>query len=153
MPSIEIISINQKEPTDCSSFPITVEIGGDLVSHRTPSPLFQSDFDELEGYIYHVLDGEGPTACNLLKQDWYDEEGNSNGLDENIEFIDEYKDSVKLLLDKLLHSSKTGEILFTSNYQFGPKKAIRVGPMSILDFWNLHDAGKLRINASYYVKA
>lgn len=151
MPSIEIICINQEEPFDCSSFSFPVETGTELVSHRTPSTLFQSDFDDLEGCIYHLLDGEGPTAYNLLKQDWYNEKGNSNGLDENVEFRDEYKDSVKFLLDTLLLSSKTGQILFTSDYQFGPAKAIRVGPVSISEFWNLHDAGEIRMNASYSI--
>lgn len=151
MPSIEIVCIDQEEPVDCSSLPFPVEIGAELVSHRTPSALFQSDYENLEGYMYHLLDGEGPTAYNLLKKQWYDEKGNSNGLDENLEIKDEYKASVQVLLDSLINSSKTGRILFTSDYQFGPTSAIRLGPVSISEFWNLHDAGKLRMNALYLI--
>ncbi len=152
MPSIEIICINQARPIDCSSFLFDIEFEDDLVSHRSPRALFQSDFDCLKGYIYHLLDGEGPTAYKLLKQNWYDKEGNSNGVEENLEFKNEYKDSVKLLLKELLISSKSGQILFTSDYQFGPQKPIRVGPMTISEFWNLHDAGNIRMNASYSIK-
>ena len=152
MPSIEIICIDPKGHVDCSLLPFPVEVDSELVSHRTPSPLFQSDFDDLDGCIYHFLDGEGPTAFNLLKQNWYDEEGNSNGLDENIEFRDEYKESVKLLLDELLLYSQTGQLLFTSDYQSGPEEVMRLGPLSITEFWDLHDAGKIRMNASYSIR-
>jgi hypothetical protein len=68
-----------------------------------------------------------------------------------VEFRDEYKDSIKLLLDGLLVSSKSGQILFTSDCQFGPEKAFRVGPVSISEFWDLHDAGKVRMNALYSI--
>lgn len=123
----------------------------ELISHRSPSPLFQPDFDALEGYIYHLHDGPGPTAYKLLKQDWYDEFGNSNGLDKNIEFRDEFKSAVVYLIEALLFSSNKERILFTSDYQFGPENVTRHGLVSISEFWKLHDEGKLRMNASYLI--
>ncbi len=150
MPSIELVAIDQEEPFNCSSLPFKVKVNSELVSHRCPSPLFQSDFDALEGHIYHLLDG-GVTAYDLLKRDWYDVDGNSNGMDENIEFRDEYKSSVVHFISELLESSGKHIVLFTSDYQFGPAVTQRYGQINVKKFWDLHDSGSLRMNTSYLI--
>ena len=153
MPSLEIICINQSEPSDFSHLPFTVKAEKELISHRSPTPFFQDDFDKLKGCIYHLLDDGGVTAYDLLVRDWYDNEGNSNGLDDNVEFRDEYAPFVKDTLEQLLSSSPIGQILFTTDYQFGPKTIEKHGPMSFSEFWHLHEVGGVRMNASYVITA
>jgi len=53
MPSIEIISVQQKSPSDFGEMPFAVSVEKELVSHRSPS-LFQNDFNQMRGYIYHL---------------------------------------------------------------------------------------------------
>ena len=153
MPSLEIICVNQSEPSDFSHLPFTVKAGRELISHRRPTPFFQDDFDKLKGCIYHLLDEGGVTAYDLLIRDWYNEDGNSNGLDDNVEFREEYASSVKIMLNQLLSSSPVQQILFTTDYQFGPKTVERHEPMSFAEFWQLHETGEVRMNASYIITA
>ena len=156
MPSLEIICIGQSEPLDFSGLPFVVKADRELKSYRSPAPLFQPDFDRLTGCIYHVLDNCQPACCTcyeLLVRDWYDEGGNSNGRDENIEFGDQYADGMKRLLEALLASSPSGQILFTTDYQFGPAEAERCGPMTFATFKDLYNAGEVRMNAAYLITA
>ncbi len=150
MPSIEIICVGQKTPTDCSFLPFPVEISSELTSHRIPSR-FQADFDRMDGYIYHFLDGDGPTAYNLLKKDWYDAEGNDKDSDDNLEFRDEYVKPIEDLFLKLQESSEKGELLVTSDYQFGPESTSKVGPITLSEFWSLHRLGQIILNSSYLI--
>jgi len=53
MPSIEIVCIGQAHPIEVGSFSFAVISGSRLVSHRSPHPRFQSDFDQLKGFIYY----------------------------------------------------------------------------------------------------
>ncbi|PSB15148.1 hypothetical protein C7B65_25145 [Phormidesmis priestleyi ULC007] len=150
MPSLEIICIQQLEPTDFSHLPFRVEAETVLTSHRSPQPLFQGDFDKLQGCIYHLLDEKSVTAYNLLKRDWYREGDDS---DDNVEFKDEYLPLVKSLLKQLLAASPVGQILFTTDYQFGSDGAERYGSISFSEFWQMHNAGKVKMNASYLISA
>ncbi len=156
MPSLEIICIGQSTPCDFSQLPFTVKAEKELVSHRLPNPLFQSDFGKSSGYIYHILDSCEPmcfTCYHLLKRDWYDEHGNDNGLDENIEFREEYEASMIQMLEELLLASPVSQILFTTDYQFGPEVAQRNEVISFATFKELYNAGKVRMNASYLISA
>ena len=148
MPSLEIICIKQLEPTDFSHLPFRIEAETVLTSHRSPQPLFQADFDKLEGCIYHLLDEKSITAYNLPKRAWYRENDDS---DDNVEFKDEYSPLVKSLIEQLLAASPVGQILFTTDYQFGPNGAKRYRPISFSEFWQIHNAGKVRMNASYLI--
>ena len=153
MPSLEIICIDQQEPTDFPNLPFRVKAEKELVSHRRPDPLFQVDFDGMRGCIYHVLDGSSPTCYDLLVRDWYDKQGNSNGADENVEFREEFAEGMKQVLEKLLACSPVRQILFTTDYQFGPKEVQRYGPLSFAEFKELYKSGKVRINAAYLITA
>ena len=153
MPSLEIICIGQQEPSDFSDLPFRVTADKELVSHRSPDPLFQSDFNGLRGCIYHVLDGSSPTCYDLLVRDWYDEHGNTNEADENVEFREEYAGAVKRMLEELLDSSPVGQVLFTTDYQFGPEEAQRFGPLTFAEFKGLYNAGEVRMNAAYLITA
>lgn len=93
------------------------------------------------------------TCYHLLKRDWYDEHGNDNGLDENIEFREEYEASMIQMLEELLLASPVSQILFTTDYQFGPEVAQRNEVISFATFKELYNAGKVRMNASYLISA
>src|SRR5438132_9197480 len=105
MPSLEIICIAQIEPSDFSNLPFTVKSEKKLISHRSPNPLFQSDFDRLHGFIYHVSDGQSPTCYGLLVRNWYGEQGNASDVDENVEFREEYAGAMNQMLEELLRYS------------------------------------------------
>jgi hypothetical protein len=153
MPSIEVICVNQLEPIYFIDLPFRVQAEKELIAHRSPYPLFQSDFDGLKGCIYHLLEEGGITAYELLERDWYDDDGNSNGLEDNLEFIEEVAPYVHSMLETLLKSSPVKQVLFTSDYQFGPKPAKRFAPIPFAKFWELHDIGKIRMNAAYWINA
>lgn len=150
MPSIEIICVRQESPTDFTRLPFPVIAERDLVSHRTPS-LFQMDFDTMRGCIYHLgnpssgNDAEGFFfAHRLLSEKCRDQERNRF-----LEFDSQYIPAVRWLLQELLKASPAGRIIFTSDWQFGPRRTGRFDPIGSGQFWKLHDAFKLRLNALY----
>ena len=147
MPSIEIICIDQIEPIYFIDLPFQIEVSKNLISHRSPAPLFSSDFDKLNGYIYHLLENEGITAYELLEQDSYDADGNSNIL----KFIDEVSPYIHSVLEALLNSSPIKQLLFTSDYQFGPEIVKRFDSIPIAEFWKLHDTNRIRMNSAYWI--
>lgn len=154
MPSIEIICINQTEPIQFLNLPFAVEAESKLASHRSPSPLFQPDFDELRGCIYHLGNPSlrGPaasgryTAYKLLSKEkgteWWD----------IIHFSAEFVPSIRVLVEQLLAASPTGKVLFTSDYQFGPDAKRYKRSLTLERFWQHHDEKKLKMNALYPLK-
>ena len=152
MPSIEIRCIGQTSPTDCASYSFGVHVSGQLISDRIHSSRFQSRFDELSGYMYRLHEGTGRTAYELLKKDWYDADGEDNGIDDNIEFTEKHDSSFINLINKLVQSSPVGEIVFTSDYQFGPEEFEHYDHITILEFLSIYEKGELRMNSLYRVK-
>lgn len=155
MPSIEIVCIGQSKPVDCSSYPFAVESCSELVSHRSPAPRFQSDFDGLSGVIYHlgnpdlkVRDQGAYFAYELLSESSRHADPPSA-----LEFGPEYASAVFDLLAVLIGESPQQELLFTSDWQFGPDHTLRLGPVSLGELRALHDSGKLLLNALYHVHA
>jgi len=45
--------------------------------------------------------------------------------------------------------SPEGRLLFTTDRQFGPRRARRFAPLGLDEFWRLHDRRALRLNAAY----
>lgn len=140
MPSVEIVCVRQPEPTIFEDVPFQIDAENRLLSQRTPSPLFQADFDALNGCIYHLIkQSKGAcTAVELLDAWW-----------EELRFKPEYTPYIHRILSELLASSLEGKVLFTSDYQFGPKRRRYKRPISLDKFWALHAAGKLWANALY----
>jgi hypothetical protein len=151
MPSIEIAAIGLVTPLapPPTSFSVVYEAG--LKSHRLPSR-FQSDFDRVSGSLYHLgnpgLSGGGGAffASDLLSLG--SREGDPPSF---LEFAQPHVASVHALLDWLLRNSPEGNLLFTSDWQFGPEGTQRFGPVSLLGFWRLHDSRRLMLNAAYPV--
>ena len=152
MPSIELICIDQGDPIDCSSYSFSVEASRELISDRVHSSTFQKDFRGLKGCIYRVHEGTGRTAYELLKRDWYDENGDDNGIDDNVEFTTEHESNFIDLVKSLIQASPIGEIIFTSDYQFGPDEFKRFGTVSISEFLTLYREKEVRMNSLYRVK-
>jgi hypothetical protein len=132
--------------------PFAVRAENKLVSHRTPS-LFQNDFNQMRGYIYHW--GNPNMKCEkdgwffayeLLSEKCLEQKNNRF-----LEFKSEYAPFVRFILHELLNASPIKQVVFTSDWQFGPKRAERFEPIISAGFWKLHDAFKLRLNSLYYL--
>ncbi len=140
MPSIETVCIGQSVPATFEDVPFRVYAESRLVSHRTPSPLFQTDFDALSGCIYHLVkQPRGAfTAYNLLEEWW-----------EGLRFKPEYIPFVQRVVSELLVASPQKRLLFTSDYRFGPDAKRYKRPMRVGRFWQWHAEGRLRANTLY----
>ena len=151
MPSIEIVCIGQAEPLECSNYPFAVEASQELVSHRSPSPRFQSDFDSMSGVIYHL---GNPDLSNseqgaFLAYDLLSDSSRDADPPANLEFATSFSSSVFELLEALLTASPKSELLFTSDWQFGPDHTLRPGSISLTELRQLHDSGALLLNAGF----
>ena len=152
MPSIEIICIQQKDPSDFGEMPFAVQVEQKLVSHRIPS-LFQTDFKQMRGCIYHL----GNPKLRSETDGWYfayellSEKCLGQRDNHFLEFKSEFVPFVKFILYELLKASPIIQIAFTSDWQFGPKRPERFKPMTSEGFWKLHDTFKLRFNSLYYL--
>jgi hypothetical protein len=151
MPSIEIAAIGLLTPLapPLTSFSVTYEAG--LKSHRYPSR-FQSDFDRASGSLYHLgnpaLSSGGGAffASELLSPATREADPRSF-----LEFSQTHIASVQSLLEWLLRISPSGRLLFTSDWQFGPEETKRFSPVSLAEFWKLHDSRRLMLNSAYPV--
>ena len=147
MPTIEIACIAQTEPLDFSDLPFAVLAENDLVSHRG---LFQSDFDELHGCIYHLgnPDWRGDDyaffAYELISDSPEEPE-------DCLKFNGEFVPHVKTMFRQLLAASPVGQITFSSDWQFGAENVRRFEAISEERFWEMHDACELRSNAFYKI--
>jgi hypothetical protein len=120
MPSIEIACIDLAEPKapPRTSFAVAFEQG--LQSHRSPRPRFQPDFDALAGCLYHIgnpglsTDAGVFFAYEVLSED-------SRDAHSFLEFGEAYRPSARILLKWLVDNSPAKEVLFTSDWQFGPE--------------------------------
>jgi hypothetical protein len=155
MPSIEIVCVGQIELCDFSHLPFAVKGETTLKSYRSPSSLFEQDFDALKGCIYHL----GNPDLKIRKKglffaaDLLSDRSVHASRSTFVEFRPEFVPAVSELLASLIGSSPVNQLLFTSDYQFGPKPPLRSSPVTISEFWSLHDSRKLRLNAAYPVCA
>ena len=144
LPSVEIICIGQTTPINFSELPLAIEVENCLKSHRSPNPLFQSDFDQLNGCIYHLRNPRlrDPyakgfyTAYELLTECW-----------KIVHFKPLFVPFIHHILQELLAASPDGRLLFTSDYQFGTRVHRYIRPVGLQTFWKRHDARRLRINS------
>jgi hypothetical protein len=149
MPTIELVCVAQAEPLDVSSLPFAVLAENKLLSHRA---LFQSDFDKLQGCIYHLgnpnLRGDEDGlfwAYELISDSTSEHE------EDCLKFNDEFIPHVKKMLSQLLVASPVGQMTFSSDWQFGTKDVRRFEAITEGKFWEMHDACELRFNAFYKI--
>lgn len=148
MPTIEIVCLEQIELLALSRLPFAVEAETPIVSHRN---LFYGEFKALSGYIYHLGNPDMRRKTNGFfyaaeLSDW--KVGNNDGL----KFLPEFADEVRQLCADLLEASPLQTILFSSDYQFGPKERRYKKLLKHETFWKKHDAGNLRLNARYIIR-
>jgi len=151
MPSIEIACIGLETPIEPppTSFAVVYEAG--LKSHRSPEPRFQRDFNEMSGSLYHLGSPQFTgtnTGCFIAYDVLSDDSRNAEPAS-FLEFAPEHVPSAQELLVWLLDASPKGELLFTSDWQFGPDWSRRSGPVSIADFWRQHGSHEILLNSSY----
>jgi len=151
MPSIEIACIGLDQPLKppTATFAVVCESG--LTSHRHPS-LFQPDFAQLSGCLYHLGNPEiaNRESGAFFAYDVLSEEMRGADPPTVLEFSAEHAASAQRLITWLLDASPVGEILFTSDWQFGPPPQ-RFGSVTLPAFWALHAARKLSLNAAYRI--
>lgn len=155
MPSIELICVQQHQPSPLPSLPFAVCAESVLRSHRSPRPLFQSDFDQLRGCIYHL----GNPACDDANYDgaFYAYELLSERCQDALpprfmEFAPEVLPGIERLLRLLLEASPVGLVIFTTDWQFGPHPARRYRRITEVTFWQRHAKRKLRLNSLYPIR-
>lgn len=147
MPTIELISLNAEtipQLPSYSSFAYIVE--SDLVSHRG---LFQQIFDRSKGYIVHIGNKEFENNKDSF---WYAGEI-MNWEEDAVVFLKETFRDLKDLIQRMIDSSPNNEILFSTDYQFGPEKPMDFGAVSIEEFYEFHRLKKLRWNSIYKIQA
>lgn len=147
MPTIEIISIGcQKVPTLPRFRGFAYQTEDKLVSHRG---LFQSILDKSNGVIVHLANKSFEGTDGF----WF--AGDLINWDSNdaLQFRKQQSRDVRRLMETLLASSPTGEIIFLTDYQFGPsRKKVERKLLTLDRFWKMHDAGTIRFNALYRIK-
>jgi hypothetical protein len=150
MPSIEILAVGQIQPIGVDHLPFAVHVDAKRSSHRRPSR-FQHDFDQLTGILYHLgnpslkHDSKGRfyIASRLLTV-----ESKKLGA-EFLEFVPEHRVGVESLLSDLVLQTPARQLVFTSDWQFGPDWVRREGPMTLEEFWHAHDSRQILLNALY----
>jgi hypothetical protein len=153
MPTIEIVCLNQTKPTDFSDFSFAVWSENKIVSHRG---LFLSDFNNLQGCIYHLGNPDLKEekdglffAYELINESISDDD---NQDDDILKFNEEFVPQIKEMFIQLLIDSPIGKLIFISDWQFGTKDVKRFEVISNTEFWEYHDSGKLRFNALYKIE-
>jgi hypothetical protein len=151
MPSIEIACIGLSTPLrpPPTSFAVVCEPG--LTSHRSPTPRFQADFDGLSGCLYHLGNPQfaGSDRGAYFAYDLLSPRSVESDPPSFLEFDPVHVASARSFLQWVLAASPARRILFTSDWQFGPDWTRSLGPISLTEFWNLHDSRNLLLNAAY----
>lgn len=154
MPSIEIVCIGQRSPMKLRRMPFAVVSDAEPLSHR-PDPLFQRELRTLNGCTYHLGNPGADSATyagayfayELLSSE---SRGRSRG--RFFEVATEFRSALEYLIHALLRASPAGALVFFTDWQFGPKRATRGGVLSENEFWKMHDAHELKLNACYTIR-
>ena len=154
VPSIEIVCIGELKPTDFSYLPFAVEGGTEIKSHRIPRPLFRDDFAGLQGCLYHLGNPDLKTRrTGRIFFAWHLLSDRSRSASTFLEFRPEFIPGLHDLLESLVELSPVRQLLFTSDWQFGPNRSYRSSSITLDEFWALHNSHKLRLNSAYPIRA
>ncbi|MBS1703787.1 MAG: hypothetical protein JST12_19135 [Armatimonadetes bacterium] len=146
MPSIEIICVGQESPSKLPEYLFAVVSEPDLESHRGPSSLFQKDFDKIAGCIYH-LGGEHLKLPENADKVYFAAGMIIHEFWKWLQFNHKYRKQIDQLLRQLLADSPKHQVIFTSDYQFGPKAKRYKRSVSLSEFWRKHNRRKLPMNS------
>ena len=151
---MEIIAVGQSRPIEVGGFPFAALADRRLKSHRLPTPRFQADFDAVSGMLYHLGNPdlkEGRAGRCFFASNLLSEESKNPDAD-FLEFAPAYRPAAEALLAALIAASPVNEVIFTSDWQFGPDWTKREEPVTLSAFWRLHDSHRLLLNALYPIK-
>ncbi len=153
MPSVELICVGQILPLNLVVTAFCVDSETPLRSHR-PRPIWKSRFEKLDGFMYHL---GGPDYLNPNSEPTFFTASDLLLFEKpsrcsHFKFRPEYASDVRSLMERLLEASPEGRIIFTTDYQLGPKRPRAYKRPYTLDrFWDTHDRWKLRLNAWYEI--
>ena len=178
MPTIEIISVNAKEiPNlrDYKSFTFICE--NKLESHRAlfndelkenyegvivhlGNKSFQKDKDKDEIGVWFASDLINFESDEEIKLPIIDKENQIDGDKQwwgsDQSFLFKFKQSIiddlKDIINQMIKLSPINEVLFLTDYQFGPEKPSHKGQISLEDFFYDHDKVGLIWNCMYHIK-
>lgn len=157
---INLLVVGQKEPSivaDISSIKIISElteqlryyeiwrfmtrtegiwynIGIDLEGTFSALPLLNAEFDSKVHLIPYWIDGNEDIKSNLVP----------------LGIKPRYKKEVEKLLESLVNESPVQTVYFMARMQGGDDEVI-CGTLSLDDFWNLHDTGRILFNVCYII--
>jgi hypothetical protein len=151
MPSLEIACLGLDEPVKVPAKGFAVECEPGLVSRCVPSR-FQKDFDHRQGCLYRIghpsrrdpRRGATFSAYQLLSAASREPFPPSF-----LEFRPEHVGEIDAVLSGIMSASPSAEVLFTSDWQFGPEWTHRFGPLTLKEFWRLHASRTLYLNTAY----
>jgi hypothetical protein len=135
---------------DFSDLPFAVTSDVELISHRVPRALFREDLAALKGCIYHVGNPDLKTKTDagiFFAYDLLSDRCAERSM--FLEFRPEFISAMRHMLKRLIDASPVHQILFTSDWQFGPERPYRSSVVTLDQFWSLHDTRKLQLNAAY----
>lgn len=115
--------------------------------------MFKEDFASLKGCIYHLGDPELKTRKRwFVAWELLSDRSRNAPRPTFLEFRTEFIPAMHDLLTSLIKSSPVHQLLFTSDWQFGPKRPYRSSMTTIGEFWSLHNSRKLRLNGAYPIR-
>lgn len=129
--------------------PFALEISPDRRSRRSPEPRFQSNFDALSGVLYHF----GNSTCKLGGYFFaYALLAPGSNRANVLELAREFASAVKDFLERLPAASAVGQLLFMTDWQFGPEHALWFGPLGLDAFWREYEQRRVLLNAAYTIQ-
>jgi hypothetical protein len=153
-PLIEIACVGLERPARLAAGTFVVEAEAGLRSAGVP-PRFQAELDRTAGCLYRLgrRAAESRPAGALSAYELLSPECRERFPPSFLEFATEHRAAVAALLGSIVAASPRGEAVFTSDWQFGPEGAHRVGPVPLAELWRLHDAHLLYLNTAYALVA
>ena len=68
-----------------------------------------------------------------------------------LEFDPRFEAAVRDLLQLLIQASPEKRLVFTTDWQFGPRRLTRGGELTVSEFWQWHAKRSLRLNGCYTI--
>ena len=151
MPSIEVACIGLTQPVRLEAQGFVLESGLGLRAQRLPAS-FQPDFAALTGCLYRLgkrAVREPPRGASVAAYELLSVGSREPFPPSFLEFSPEHVGEVRRVVAEILAASPLGRVLFTSDWQFGPEWTHRFGPLTLAEFWSLHDSRALYLNTAY----
>jgi len=140
--------VAESEPSNFSNLPFAVLAENRLVSHRA---LFQSDFEKLQGCIYHLGNPDLREANDFAFFAYELINDAMSNQEDFLKFDNKFIPHVKIMISQLLATSPISQVTFSSDWQFGSENVRRFESISEEKFWEMHDACELRFNVLYKI--